>query len=179
MLGTGRCGSLSFARACEHFSNYTVGHESRARLAGEDRLTFADQHVEVDNRLSWFLGPLGDRYDGYDTFWVHLTRPRDAVVDSFLRRWDSDFRANIIRAFAHGILMRTEDWDAELRRVVVQTYVDTVSSNIREFLKKRPSIQIELDDAESKFKEFADRINAKCSIDDATSEFKQFHNASR
>jgi hypothetical protein len=53
VLGRGRCGSTTFIRAYKHISNFTSGHETRARLLGEARLNYPDHHIEADNRLSW------------------------------------------------------------------------------------------------------------------------------
>lgn len=178
VLGTGRCGSVTFATACRHFTNFSVGHESRARLVGPDRLAFPDQHIEVDNRLSWHLGSIGCRFEDDRTFYVHLVRDRAAVIDSFERRWDSPFRASIIRAFAHGIVMRSSDWDDHDRRAVCEAYVTTVEENIREFLAGRDWIEIAIESATDDFPSFADRIGALGDIDAARAEFAVRHNAS-
>ena len=61
-LGTGRSGTTTLTRALEHGTNYTSGHESRAALLGAARLDYADWHAEADNRLTWMLGPLGERF---------------------------------------------------------------------------------------------------------------------
>ena len=89
VLCTGRCGSTTFARAAEHATNFSVGHESRKRLIGAERFAYADNHIEVDNRLSWMLGRLDDHY-GERARYVHLTREREAVARSFLQRWDRE-----------------------------------------------------------------------------------------
>lgn len=87
VLNTGRCGSMTFARACEHLTNFTAGHETRARVVGfEARMDYPNWHIEVDNRLTWFLGPLSQRYP--DAFYVHLRRDSEAVINSFVQRWD-------------------------------------------------------------------------------------------
>src|SRR4029079_4844381 len=103
VLCSGRCGSTNFALACRHFTNYTVGHEQNTGRIGESRLAYPDDHIEVDNRLSWYLGGLGERY-GDDAFYVHLTREEDDVAASFSRRW----KIGIIRAYAKGIIWGTK-----------------------------------------------------------------------
>ena len=80
VLCTGRCGSVTFARACRFIDNYTAGHET----AHGYNLEYPDRHIEVDNRLSWFLGRLDERYP--DAYYVHLLRRREDVVQSFARR---------------------------------------------------------------------------------------------
>ena len=178
VLGTGRCGSVAFAEACAHLSNFTSGHETRARLVGSDRLDYPQQHIEVDHRLSWFVGPLTQRFDDRQTLYVHLLRDRDSVVDSWVRRWDSPFRASLIRAFGHGIVMRTEDWTDTDIRTVCEAYVDTVRANVDEFISRRDGIRIAIEDCDTEFPHFAHRIGASGDLDAAIAEFGRRHNAS-
>ena len=81
VVGTGRCGSVTFARAAAHMTNYSVAHESPIN----PNLDFPDRHIEVSPRLTWVLPILVDRHIA-DTFYVHLRRRRTEVVDSWLRR---------------------------------------------------------------------------------------------
>jgi hypothetical protein len=62
VLCTGRCGSMTFTRACQHMTNFTAGHESRKRFLFGEKLSYPRNHIEADNRLSWCLGVLNDRY---------------------------------------------------------------------------------------------------------------------
>lgn len=82
-LTAGRTGSTTFIEACQHATNYTAAHESGKGIVLADRLRFPDQHIEADNRLTWFLGPLGERYP--DAIYVHLVRDREAVARSWAR----------------------------------------------------------------------------------------------
>ena len=59
---------------------YSVGHEQNVCLTGEDRFSYPDNHIEVDNRLSWLLGRLDSRHDS-STFYVHLTRDPKKVFE--------------------------------------------------------------------------------------------------
>ena len=45
ILCTGRCGSLTFTRACGHMTNFTTAHESRVALIGDARLACHDTEV--------------------------------------------------------------------------------------------------------------------------------------
>ncbi|MBC7157267.1 MAG: hypothetical protein H5U20_07100 [Rhodobacteraceae bacterium] len=100
VLCAGRCGSVTFARAAAHMRNFTVGHESRTHLTGPARLDFSPGHVEVDNRLGWFLGRLERRW-GDRAAHVHLLRDPEAVAQSFLARADR----GILLAYRTEILM--------------------------------------------------------------------------
>ena len=178
VLGTGRCGTTTFIRACEHFRNFTAAHESRSRLVGAHRLDYPDGHVEADNRLSWMLGGLAQRFDGTDVLYVHLRRDREEVVGSFQRRWHTGNRASIIRAFAHGIVMRSAEWPEDEVPRVCGHYVDVVTANIEEFLVGRPSIELWLHELHDTFPEFARRIGATGDLDLAVRELDVRHNAS-
>src|ERR1051326_4527845 len=85
VLSTGRCGSQTFAKACRHMTNFFATHESNSPVlhAGVLQpylsLRLPDQHIEVDNRLSWFLGTLEKQY-GDNAYYVHLLRRREEVA---------------------------------------------------------------------------------------------------
>lgn len=179
VLGTGRCGSVTFSRACGHLSNYSCGHETLAKYSGPSRFAYPGRHIEVDNRLSWFLGQLAARFEGKEVFYVHLRRDPTAVARSYLRRWDSDptFRASIIRAFGHGLLKHTDDWLGEERMEVCRMYVNTVTSNVDDFLRGRPSMTMWLEEVDDTFPVFLERINAEGDLEQARAEWRVAHNA--
>lgn len=134
VLTTGRTASKTFVCACQHLDGMTAGHETNVRkISG--RLDYPDNHVEVDNRLVWFLGGLGGRYDDDRTFYVHLTRNTEKVVESYLLRWH--MTVSVVRAFYHGILMAPKKPDPETARQSNRLFVETVDENIRYFLKNR------------------------------------------
>jgi len=172
VLGTGRCGSVTFIRACSHISNYSAGHESRATLVGAQRLAYPDNHIEADNRLSWLLGRLGETY-GERAFYVHLSRQVPATAASFARR--SGF--GIMQAYREGILMGGQPQQSALD--VALDYIETVEANIRLFLQDKPnSMKFTLENAAGDFREFWDRIGARGDYARASSEWSVCHNAS-
>ncbi|WP_036555457.1 hypothetical protein [Nocardioides insulae] len=178
VLCTGRSGSVTFSKACGHLTNYSAGHETRSGRLGEERFGYPQGHIEVDNRLAWHLGALGARWDGREVLYVHLLRDRDAVARSFMNRWDGAYRASIIRAFAHGILTRTQDWPEDRHIDVANHYVDTVTSNIQDFLRGRPHMTINVETIESDFPRFLDRIGAEGDLNGAMAEWAVRHNPS-
>ena len=180
VLGTGRCGTVTFSEACTHLSGWTSSHESRVRLLGAERLDYPTRHIEVDNRLSWFLGSLGRRFETERTLYVHLRRDRDQVVASFERRWHTSARHGIIRAFGHGVISRSKDWDDGDIRSVCETYVDTVRDNVDEFLSGggRTSMSIDIEDGVAGFAAMADRIDTRYRTDAVADAMAVHHNAS-
>jgi hypothetical protein len=173
VLSTGRCGSLTFAKACEHITNYTVGHESRAHMIGPERLNYPDNHIEVDNRLCWFLGQLPE-----DAFYVHLTRDPEEVARSYSRRWH---KGGIMEAFARGITARADIADLDSMEIA-RWYVETVSSNIVNFIEKNGKwgkwTGVRLAEVQEHFSAFWYYTGAEGDLDAALAEFDVRHNAS-
>lgn len=171
VLCTGRCGSLTFAKACSHATNYSVGHESLARKPGRFRLHYPKRHVEVDNRLCWFLGRLDSRY-GDSAFYVHLRRREEDVANSLNQRWH--LRDSIMRAYADQLHMaRVKDPLA-----LCFDYIETVTMNINLFLKDKTNvISISLERVDADFPEFWTGIHAEGDLSEALREFSICHNA--
>ncbi len=199
VVGTGRCGTTTFARACSHIENYTAAHESRADLLGLARIEYPDGHIECDNRLSWFLGPMAQRFEDEPsgvggwrrrktrktttastpgTLWVHLTRDRQEVVRSFARREPK--LGGIIPAFGNGITMTARQYSPEEISDVAGWYVDTVTANLDTFLRTRANvIRVDITRVSGRvFRDFWDQIGAVGDVDAALAEFSIRHNAS-
>ena len=173
VLCTGRCASMTFARAAAHLTNYTAGHESRAGRLGPDRVAFPANHVEVDNRLTWFLGRLEAAYPFGFAFYVHLRRDREETARSFLARYDS----GIIGAYRRSVLMGLPE-DAEPIEVC-RDYVDTATAQIEHFLRNKFRMQMEVrvDTAKEDFAAFWARIKGQGDLAGALHEWDVRHNA--
>jgi len=170
VLCTGRCASMTFARAAAHLTNYTAGHESRAGRLGLERVAFAADHVEVDNRLTWFLGRLEAAYP-FGSY-VHLRRDREETARSFLARYDS----GIIGAYRRSVLMGLPE-DAEPIEVC-RDYVDTVTAQIERFLRDKPHwMEVRVENARADFAEFWQRIEGQGDLAGALHEWDVRYNA--
>ena len=196
VLSTGRCGSTTFARACQSaIGNYTAAHESRSGIADETRLDYPDQHIEVDNRLTFFLGGLAARYPSR-VFYVHLKRDEAAVARSFLARWPkrgpaalrpslrrrlanpAGWSTNLIGGYASGVILGGPNWASEAERFATcQLYVRSTTENIAEFLTDKPHMTIDIETAGESFGEFCDRIGAECDLATAVYELLLRYNA--
>ncbi|MGW8314637.1 MAG: hypothetical protein ACWGNV_03475 [Bacteroidales bacterium] len=178
ILCTGRSGSLTFIRACKHITNYTAGHESRAREVGDDRFTYPDGHIEADNRLIWFAGTLDHLY-GNEAFYVHLIRDKEATVSSYNLRWTR--YGSLIKAYCEGILQITlHRLNDEKRAEVVADFYDRVNLNITHFLKdKEHKMTFHLEQAQEEFPEFWKRIGAEGQLEKAVKVFREQHNRSK
>lgn len=172
ILNTGRCGSVTFIKACSHIGNYSAGHESCISFTGAQRLAYPDNHIEADNRLAWFLGRLGETY-GDQAFYVHLRRHRQDTADSFVRR--AEF--GIMKAYREGILMGGQPGQSSMD--IALDYIKTVESNIELFLQDKPNtMSFTLENAVDDFHSFWGRIGAHGDYDKAISEWSVNHNAS-
>lgn len=191
VLGTGRCGTTSFIRASEHLECWTAGHETRSTRIGDDRFDYPDNHIEADNRLTWFLGELGRRFS--DASYVHLVRDSEAVARSFLNRWPTPAitpkarvhrflhpvpapSAGIIEGFAHSIVPSGEVNVAD-RMDYCRFYVRTVTANIEAFLVGKRHIQMRAETMAENFGEFADWIGAEGDWTAIQRALAQRHNA--
>ena len=172
ILNTGRCGSTTFIKACQHIDNYSAAHESRSTLIGEQRLSYPENHIEADNRLSWILGRLDSVY-GDKAFYVHLIREKNTTAESFAKR--NEF--GIMKAYREGILMQEQKTDSTLE--LAQDYIETIESNIALFLKdKTQTLEFSLENAEEDFARFWHCINAQGDLEAALAEWNTSYNAS-
>jgi hypothetical protein len=174
VLTAGRTGSTTFARAAEHITNYTATHESLSdRIDG--RLAYPDYHIEVDNRLSWFLGSL-ERLYGDDPLYVHLTRDPEQTARSYAKRYDGP--SSLMRAFGQGIVQRNAPpADEEDRVVLSRLCIDTINDNIEAFLRGRSKVvRAALPDLRPGFDEMWERIAAEGDLGAAHEDLERRHN---
>ncbi|MCB9301026.1 MAG: hypothetical protein H6566_10290 [Lewinellaceae bacterium] len=173
ILCTGRSGSTTFVRACQHMDNFSAGHETRSALVGEERLDFPDNHIEADNRLSWMLGKLGKKY-GKDAFYVHLRRDIETTAVSFNRRWD--YPGSLIRAYTEGILMAGDQRGLKYCRDLLET----IHFNIEYFLRDKPNqMTISLENIQEDFPRFWEWIGAQGDLEAAVRELEIHYNQSK
>jgi hypothetical protein len=172
ILNSGRCGSTTFIKACEHITNFSAEHESRSGLLGDAHFDYPENHIEADNRLSWFLGRL-DRHYGNRAFYVHLRRNDNDTAHSFAKRYSK----GIIKAYRKKILAGLSGKSDPID--VCLDYCETVNSNIMLFLKdKTQKMEFDLGTATQDFIKFWEVIGAEGDLELAVSEFGKHYNAS-
>jgi len=173
ILCTGRCGSMTFIEACKQITNYSCGHESREHLLGVDRLNYPKNHIEADNRLSWFLGRLDETY-GDHAFYVHLKRNEHDTAHSYSKRCAS----GIMRAYWQDILFGSSQ---ELEPMAVcLDYCQTVNANIATFLKDKTHVMpFSFEHAKTDFVQFWNWIGAKGDLNKALAAWDITYNASK
>ena len=172
ILNSGRCGSTTFIKACQHITNYTAAHESLLSKTGAQRFNYPDNHIEADNRLSWLLGRLDKQFPD-NVFYVHLTRNEHDVAASFSKR----IGFGILKAYEQGILMHEQHLLPA--QDIAEDYIETVDSNIKLFLKGTTrKINISLETVKTDFSRFWDKIGAEGDLDKALMEWDVNYNAS-
>ncbi|HEX7034360.1 MAG TPA: glycosyltransferase [Pseudomonadales bacterium] len=155
VLSTGRSGTTTFTHACNHITNFTAGHETRARFIGPERLNYPDNHIEIDNRLSWFLGRL-DQAFGDAPYFVHLTREPAEVAASLARRMNNP--VSISAGHKTSILMNAPYDDLE----ICLDLTETMLTNIEHFLRGKTKVMhVRLENIEEDFSRFWDWIGAE------------------
>jgi hypothetical protein len=169
VLTTGRSGSLTFAEACRHASNFSTGHETRVGLVGAARLAYPDRHIEIDNRLAWFTGRLEAAF-GDSAYYVHLRRDDEATAASHVKRWNKP----AVRSYRNGILW---DVDPEIDRMDLARDLNlTMNSNIELFLRtKSKTMRIDIERAAEVFPDFWQAVGAEGDLSAALAEFETRH----
>ncbi|MDQ7016828.1 MAG: hypothetical protein Q9N68_10685 [Gammaproteobacteria bacterium] len=171
ILNSGRCGSSTFIKACQHIHNFSSAHESRSQKIGSERLNYPKNHIEADNRLCWFLGRLDQSY-GNTAFYVHLKREKNSAADSFAKRE----QYGIMKAYREGILLGAEEQPAH---DVALDYLHSIESNIELFLKDKTQVfNMQLENAKMDFSLFWQQIGAKGDLQKALAEWDICYNAS-
>lgn len=174
VLCTGRSGSTTFIKACSHIVNYTSAHESRTGLIGDQHFKYPENHIEADNRLSWFLGRL-DKIYGNNAMYVHLKRNTYDTAKSLVKRYS--YMEGIIFAY-HNSILYSSSHKTDLLEVCID-YCDTVNSNIEAFLKdKKHKMSFSMENSSLDFPKFWDFIGAKGDFEKAIAEWSIPYNPS-
>jgi len=171
VLTSGRTGSMSFINACKHITNYSCGHESRTSHFEKDKFNYPLDHIESDNRLSWFLGDLDKKY-GNDAIYVVLKREMEPTAKSLFKRLKTP--TSIIKSFSSGIL-KTPTYKLKNNQLeeVSRLYYTSLYANIELFLKdKTQKMEIDLEDIDNGFEKFWKLIGAEGRFDSALETLK-------
>lgn len=170
VLCVGHTGSTTFHKACTHISNYTVGHETQTRISGPSRTAYPANHIEVDNRLLWFLDRLPD-----DAFYVHLTRDKQKIVNSFVSRYHHKSKG-ILRAWKKHVLCNTKDSLEDVAWDYVNTGMNTIDTFIS---RRRLTMMMDIDTITDVWPEFWTRIGAEGDYEKSIQEFSIHHNSTQ
>jgi hypothetical protein len=173
VLSTGRSATTTLCKACEQITNYSCAHESRVGVLSAEKLQYADNHIEIDNRLIWFSHRLDSLYKSH-TFYAHLRRDREKVAKSYCERWN--LKESIVKAYGHGVLMMPKI-EKTKRMAVCLDFVNYVEQKIEVFLSNKPnSVVINVENIQNDFEHFWELIGAQGDFEAAISTFNNLHN---
>ncbi len=180
VLCTGRCGSVTFIKACSHATNYSSGHETRTNRLGPDRVLFPANHIEADNRLAWYLGRMHQLQDHRQTLYVHLKRNRDATARSMAKRVRE---GGLLHAFAFGIMQEYPWHPSRMNSYtpldIAYGLFDTVTENIGLFLEGKPfTLELQLEEIKTAWPRFWQEIEAAGDFEASLCEWDTKYNAS-
>ncbi len=176
VLCTGRCGSTTFGAATAHITNFTSGQESINDRIGPTRLAYPDQHIEIDNRLSWMLGKMEQTF-GDTPHYVHLLRDPAVVAASFAAR----HKYGLMKAYREGVLSKHHNRHPKTPVIDVATeLVDTITTNIQAFLKTKSKVMtLHVETMADDFPRFWHWIGAAGDLNAAMTEWTVRHNATK
>jgi len=175
VTGTGRCGSVTFSRACRHATNYTVGHETHTnkrvdgKMVGDIlNLEYPDDHIEVSPQLAIQIPLLRDRYP--DARFVHLVRAdRDACARSLAGRSD-------MRAFArYNFLSEGDDFEA-VSYAIYDTMRSTIDDALAGLYARAQATRLELEIIKTHWRHFWAWIKAEGDFDASLAEWNRRYN---
>jgi hypothetical protein len=136
-------------------------------LLGEERIKYPQNHIEVDNRLAWFLSRLNKTF-GDDAYYVHLTRDSQAIATSYCERWH--LNESIVKAYGHGLLMNNKIPKQDRMKYCLD-YVDTVNFNIAQFLEDKTKVlTIDVSELTVRFSDFFHFIEADGNVENCIKE---------
>ena len=174
VIGTGRCGTMTFKKACNHIKNYTNAHEGNTGWKHKDNIfDYPDNHIEIDCRLSYFLPILVEKYP--DALYVHLQRERESCIESLSKR-------KSLNHFSIFHLGKPKDMK-EIASIYYDNTVNLINNYLYNVLDKnifnpQKFYHYKLENIQDGFIEIWDKIQAEGNREKALSELKIKHNKS-
>jgi hypothetical protein len=166
VLGTGRCGTKTFNKACEHLVGYTTAHELKTF---NNDLTYNDNHIECDCHLFWHLPNLFKLYP--DALYIHLIRDKEPCVNSWKRRGTIKAYSAFTEMDEHGRLAP---------HIIASNYYDFVIGMIDSFFENKECkfIKMSLPPSGQQWKYFHTLLGKPEGYQQSFLEWKVIHNAS-
>jgi len=177
VLCAGRVASTAFSEACQYATNYTAAHESNVGKMSCARVEYPENHIEIDNRLVWFLPLLEEKY-GDNAIYVYLKRDKDLIARSYEERWY--LTISIVKAYGYGILMFPRIKKKE-RYAVCRDYVELSDKLIESFLARQKKV-VDVDLGKIKngeFQKFWNFAGVKGDFELAMKEWDKSHNKNK
>lgn len=169
VVGTGRCGTVSFSVACRYITNYTSGHETISH-----ELVYPDQHIEVNPHFHARLHTLIHKYP--DARWVHLIRKRDTCVESLASMDDGEVMMSLGRLYpsiypAHDALTIASSFYHDINLRINRALCAMISPDRR--------MAMHLETIKYQWQSFWHWIQAKGNYDESLASWDTPHNVRR
>jgi len=165
VTGTGRCGSVTCAKACGHISNYTAAHETHWGRCQVPEVVHPDRHIEVAPQLVLWIPWLRKLYP--DSHWVHLIRGDQlGCCESLATRCRASMECFSIQWF--GL---RGDPDA-----AASCFYDAIN-DLCAALMPTDRTEILLEDPEPGWRQFWQAIGAEGNLEAALATWRTKHNA--
>lgn len=173
VLTAGRTASTTFSNACGSIKGMSSGHETNAGVV-EGRLEYPENHIEVDNRLIWFLPMLEEKYNE-DVIYVYLKRSPSEVAKSYKKRWYVN--CSVVRAFFNNILMAERIPTDVEKDKACELYAHLADKTIEHFLSgKDNKYVVNVESLEDDFLGFIESVGFDFDKDAAISIIRQKSN---
>lgn len=182
IVGTGRCGTTTFARACHWITNYSSGHETTVGVTSwEKKLRFGPKHIESDPHIVWYFPQILRKYP--QALYVHLKRNRDDVVKSWLNRYSDITRGP--EGYVNLHFQCNPPYSKllpENKRRALGVFYDSIIGHIEFAFATLPPEQTrtyQLEQLDQQFPEFWRYIEAQGDLENAILTCRKRHNIGR
>lgn len=147
VLGTGRCGTVTFSKACQEIMNFTSSHELKTSFNREafGCFEFSDNHIEIDPRLSYHYPILKQKYP--EAYFFHLKRNRKDCVSSLSKR----------RSLQHYSVFHYGWFNGDYNKAA-EIYYDNTTTMLESFINDTYTLHLE--NLQKDFTKFCKIINA-------------------
>lgn len=162
VVGTGRCGTVTFYRACRHIIGFTCDHEGKA--GSVPPWYFNDNHIEIGSHLYPQMSQLVKRYP--DARWVHLYRNKKDCVRSIVTQCRTEME-HYSQMWFHAFRASPEK--------IAAAYYDSVNATIPVVVPE--CLPIPIEHATELWEVFLDYIGGPECSPDAVKELELQYNA--
>lgn len=171
IISPGRTATYAMSKAFSNVSDYTCAHESRVGFFNDQRINYPDNHIELDNRLSFYLPQLTRKYSKKNSLLVIVNRDRNSIAKSYNKRWR---KINIMKAFSQGIHMN----DLQSNNIdVCLAYVNYIYETIDYFKPQWDNVlEIEFSDLNFGIEQILKKINKINDLENVLEEMKNKSN---
>lgn len=169
LLSPGRTATTTLSIALNEVADYTSSHESRVNELGSERISYPENHIECDNRLTWFLPRLTPKYKDKGIL-VVIKRDVKSIAKSYNQRWQ---RIYMMKAYSQGILLRDlKDNNLD----VCEDYVNNVYEQISyHSIAWKNVIEIDLKDPSKGIYELLQKMNRLEYFDNVMRKLNETH----